>query len=116
LDLANPQYTSPISADGKIIYAHDGLTYFKANPDKFDVLVSAKFDEAGLMASEATYRRLLKLDELELEEGGAKKSEKLYHQTVGRYGPLKCATPAIADGLVYIRLNDKIACYDFRAK
>jgi hypothetical protein len=42
-------------------------------------------------------------------------AEKLCQSRIGRQGPLTCATPAIADGRMYIRLKNSLACYDLRA-
>lgn len=114
LDLASPQYTSLIAADGKVFYAYDGLTVFLATPGRFEPCVQAKFNEAGLMASDEQFRRLLNLDAIEREPNGLEKSTRIYNREVARHGPLKCATPAIADGRLYVRTNSALMCYDLR--
>ncbi len=115
LDLATPQYTSLIAADDKVIYALDGLLCFAAQPNEYNPLFVAKFDKTGLMADEATIRRKLKLDEVEAKENGLEESLKIYQREVGSQGPIACTSPAIADGRLYLRMRDKLACYDFRA-
>ncbi|QDU38369.1 outer membrane biogenesis protein BamB [Maioricimonas rarisocia] len=115
LDLASPQYTSLIAADGKVFYAHDGLTCFRATPDGFESLIEAKFDAEGRVATEEYFRDVLNLDEIEKEENGLEKSTRLYQKHVGRHGPLRCATPAISNGRMYVRTNDALVCYDLRA-
>jgi outer membrane protein assembly factor BamB len=114
LDLASPQFTSLIAADGKVFYAYDGLTAFRATPEGFEPFVQAKFNAAGLMASEDTHRALLNLDQIEKEENGLEKSMRIMDREVNRHGPHKCATPAIADGRLYLRMPEKIVCYDLR--
>lgn len=115
LDLATPQYTSLIAADGKVIYALDGLLCFAAQADEFKPLMIAKFGKDGLMADEAAFRRKLKLNEVEAKENGLEESLKIYQREVGNQGPIPCTSPAIADGRLYLRLRDKVACYDLRA-
>ncbi len=112
LDLTNPQYTSLVAVDGKVLYAYDGLLCFAANPQEYQPLVQAKFDRAGLIASEAFFRQKLGLDKLEKEAGGLEKSVKLFKQEVGDQGPLPCTSPAIVDGRLYLRLRNSLACYD----
>jgi len=77
-------------------------------------LIEAKFDDTGLMASEASFRKILGLAGLEKEKDGLRKAEKLYNAKIGRQGPLACASPAIADGRIFIRLRNGIACYDLQ--
>lgn len=115
LDLASPQYTSLIAADGKLFYAYDGLTGIRATPAGFDPFLQVRFNSAGLMATEPMLRRLLKLDELEQEPNGLERATKRYDQEVSRHGPLKCSTPAIADGRLFVRTNAALVCYDLRA-
>jgi len=114
LDLGRPQYTSLVAADSKVYYALEGLLCFEASPDRFKPLMEAKFDETGLMATEVALRRILELDRIEQEPDGRSKAEKLYNAKIGRQGPLNCASPAIADGRLFVRLKDGIACYDLR--
>jgi len=114
LDLGRPQYTSLVAADSKVFYALEGLLCFEASPDRFKPLIKAKFNETGLMATEAAFRKILKLDRIEQETNGRSKAEKLYNAQIGRQGPLLCASPAIADGRLFLRLKNGIACYDLR--
>lgn len=115
LDLASPQYTSLVAADDKVIYAYDGLICFAADPAEFRPLAEVKFNKAGLMATEDAHRKLLKLDEVEKKPNGLEESTKIYKREVGDQGPLPCASPAIVDGRLILRLRDRIACYDLRA-
>ena len=107
LDLSSPQYTSLVAADGKVIYAFDGLLCFAADATEYKPLFDVKFDRTGLMASEQLFRQRLKLDELEKQPQGQEKSVKLYRREVGQQGPLACASPALADGRIYLRLNTR---------
>ena len=114
LDLGRPQYTSLVAADSKVFYALEGILCFEASPEEFRPLIEAKFDDTGLMASEASFRKILGLAGLEKEKDGLRKAEKLYNAKIGRQGPLACASPAIADGRIFIRLRNGIACYDLQ--
>jgi outer membrane protein assembly factor BamB len=115
LDLNTPQYTSVVAADHKIIYAFDGVLIVAADPREYRPVIEAKIDRHTLLASEATFRRQLKLDALEKEPDGLEKSVKLYQREVGQHGPVPCTSPAIVDGKLYLRLREAIACYDLTA-
>ena len=41
-------------------------------------------------------------------------STKIFKREIGDQGPLACATPAVTDGRLYVRMRDKLACYDLR--
>lgn len=112
LDLGRPQYTSLIAADSKVYYALEGLLCFDATADEFRPHFNAKFDDTGVVATEAALRKLHGIDKLQ-DQGQA---EKLYQSKIGRRGPLVCASPAIADGRIFVRMQNGIACYDLRAK
>jgi outer membrane protein assembly factor BamB len=115
LDVANPQFSSPIAADCKVLYAYESLVCVRATPEGFTPLFDARFGEDGLMAGEETFRRLLKLDDLAVEPNGAEEAEKRLVRHLGRNAPLPCASPAIADGRIYLRMKNGVACYDLRA-
>ena len=115
LNLATPQYTSLVSADRKIFYAYEGLLAVAATPEKFIPLIDAKFNGDGLMASEATFRAKLNLAEIERQTDGLEKSLRLMQKETGRQGPLRTTSPAVADGRLYVRTKDALACYDLRA-
>ena len=114
LNYRQPQYSSLVAADGRVFYALEGLLCFNATPEKFQPLIDAKMDGSGLLAAEKFYRELLELDELEKQPGGLEKSQKLLQKKIGQHGPLQCASPALADGKIFIRLKNGIACYDLR--
>jgi len=116
LDLDRPRYTSPVAADGKVIYAFEGVVCFSANPERFTRLMKAKINKDGLLAEEAMFRKMLNLDALETTADGQAEAEKLWQKTFSGAGPLRCSTPAIANGRIYFRLKDRLACYDLRAK
>jgi outer membrane protein assembly factor BamB len=113
IDLGRPQYTSLVAADNKVFYALEGVLAFAAIPDEFTPIINAKVDADGLIASEATLRKLHGIDELEKQDQAA--AEKLYQSKIGHQGPVECATPAIADGRFYLRMKNAIACYDLAA-
>jgi outer membrane protein assembly factor BamB len=111
LDLGRPQYTSLVAADSKVYYALEGMLCFEATDSDFKPLIQGKIDLNGLLATEASHRTRLKLDALPQN-----KAEKEYQSQVGRHGPVACASPAIADGRMFVRLKNGIACYDLRSK
>ena len=111
LDLSQAQYSSPIAADGKVYYAYGTLTCLRATPAELQTLYVASFDESHLMGSEETFRRALNIDEV---AENSDEAEKLMQQHVGRHGTLKCTSPAISDGLLIVRMNNAIVCYDLR--
>ena len=115
LDLERPRYASPIAADGKVFYAFGNVICFSANSDKFQSLMNAKINGEGLMAQEATFRKMLGMDELETTADGQVEAEKLWRKTFNDAGPLTCSTPAIADGRIFFRFKNRLACYDLRA-
>lgn len=112
LEVDKPRYTSLVAADGKVYYAFGGLLGFAATPDEFRPLIVAKIDARGHLASETDFRRALKMDELEQTAEGQQQALKLWQEKIGRHGPLDCASPALADGKLYLRLKSRLACYD----
>jgi outer membrane protein assembly factor BamB len=114
LDLNRPRYTSLVAADEKVFYVFDGLLSIKATPEKFSPLISAKFDEEGRAHSEDYFRAALKMDELERTAEGQQRALEVWQENIGRHGPLDCASPAVVDGRMYIRLKSRLACYDLR--
>jgi outer membrane protein assembly factor BamB len=115
LDMNQPRYTSLIAADNKVIYAFDGVLCFSASPEEYEQLINAKVDDAGLMAEETTFRKLLNIDKLETTAAGQQEAERLWRQKFNNSGPLPCASPAMADGKLYVRLKNGLACYDLSA-
>ena len=114
LDAAKPQYTSLIAADNKIFYASKGVICFHATEEKYTPLYAGVFNKNGLMATETTFRTQLKLEELEKEKGGQLKALKKYQYNIGKYGVLQCASPAIAEGFLVLRMKNKIACFNLK--
>lgn len=116
LDISRPRYTSLVAADGKVIYAFDGLLCFAADPDQFTPLINAKIDANGLLAEVATFRKQMNIDQLETTAEGQQEAEQIWRKRFRNSGPLACTSPAIANGRIYLRLPNAIACYDLRAK
>ncbi|MEX2213696.1 MAG: PQQ-binding-like beta-propeller repeat protein [Phycisphaeraceae bacterium] len=108
----DPRYTSLIAADGKVLYACEGLLWFAAEPAKFTPLLDLKMDDTGVIATADVHRKRLNLDELKAQPDGEKKAEQLYRSKVERQGPLKCSSPAIVDGRLIVRLKDGLVCYE----
>jgi outer membrane protein assembly factor BamB len=115
LDIGNPRYTSLVAADDKLIYAFEGVLCFAADSEDYRQLMNAKIDATGLMAEESAFRAKLKMDELQKTAEGQKEAERIWREAFNNAGPLPCASPAIADGRIYMRLKNGLACYDLRA-
>lgn len=115
MNVSSPQYTSPIGADGKIIYARGGILCASADADEFRLLLEGQFDRQGWVASRDAHRRALDLEKVEREEGQTRAAQ-VWQREVESQGPLECATPAIADGRLVVRLRNGLACYDLRAE
>ena len=109
LKMSNPRYTSLVGADGKVFYAWQGLLGFAADPSGFKPLFQGQMANDGLLATEDTHRRLLKLDGLD-----NKKAESIYKKNVGGGAPETCTSPALADGKIYFRTRNGVVCYDLR--
>jgi outer membrane protein assembly factor BamB len=114
LQASNPRYTSLIAAGDQVFFGWEGLLSIKADGDDFQQLYDAKVDSDGILIATDDLRAKLKLSELEAEEDGLSKSEKLWQQRAIRSGPLACATPAVSDGHMVIRLRDAVVCFDLR--
>lgn len=108
LDIAQPRYTSPIATGDHVLYTHEGLFLFAASAEPEPVL-GALIGEEGRIASEAWFRERLATDASDPKTGAA-----AWDAAVTRHGPLDCASPAFADGHLYLRLKQGLACYDLR--
>lgn len=114
LRTSNPRYTSLIAAGDQLFFGWEGLLSIDADGDDFQLLYDAKVDSDGFLIESDDLRAKLNLRELEAEDDGLAKSEKVWQQRAIRSGPLACATPAISDGYMVIRLRDAVVCFDLR--
>ncbi|MCA9173194.1 MAG: PQQ-like beta-propeller repeat protein [Planctomycetales bacterium] len=114
MEMSNPQYTSLVGADHKLMYTYDGLLMFAATPERFELLAQAKIDKDGLLAEESVYRKLAGMDELEKTPEGRKEALQKWQKMFRGNGPLACSSPAVAGGRLYLRLEDGVACYDLK--
>ncbi len=114
LKLGNPRYTSLVAADDKVFYAFEGMLIFRAGAERYEQVVQANIDRGGTIASEKQFRSILGMAELEKTAEGQKQADRLWRTRFKNSGPLACATPAIVDGRIYLRLKNGMACYDLR--
>lgn len=112
LDFRDPRYTSLVAGDDTVFYALEGLLAFSATADRFTPVWQGKLDNAGLLADEPTFRRLLDADRLESTAEGQKQFERLWRQKFSGGGPLACTTPALAGGRLYLRTSSGVVCLD----
>ncbi|MFT7513707.1 MAG: outer membrane protein assembly factor BamB [Candidatus Omnitrophota bacterium] len=110
LRLAKPRYTSLAIADGKIYYPWEGLLCLRAGNDSYAPLFEGKFNTDGLLATREHHWAALKLNEREEAKARAE-----YAKQVEQQGPVNCTNAAIADGKIYLRMKNHLACYDLRA-
>jgi len=115
LDLSGPRYTSLVAADGKVFYAFDGVLGFAASPDQCRLLINGRVNDQGLLADEAVMRELLGIDRLEETPEGQQEARRVWRSKVDNFGPLQCASPAIADGKLFLRTQRGLAVYDLKA-
>jgi len=116
LDLSRPRYTSPVACGDQVFYTFDSVLCFAATPEKYTPQYTAKVGPEGLLATEDSFRKQLKLDELERTAEGQKESEKLQRDTFDGTKPLACASPAIDGGRLILRLKDRVVCYDLQRR
>jgi len=115
LDMAGPRYSSLAAADGKVFYAFDSVLCFRATAEGFRPLMTARIDDQGVLADESAFRAMLDLDALEKTAEGQKESQRIWRKKFGDSGPLPCASPAIADGKLFLRTKQGLACFDLTA-
>ena len=114
LDLHSPQYTSLVAADGKLVYAYESLICWEADPDEFQLLYDGRFGKSHELATLDQFRSQIKAANAEAAAATEDEIEQQLTELLGN-PPLGCASPAIADGRVYLRLRDCVACFDLRA-
>jgi outer membrane protein assembly factor BamB len=117
LDMNQPRYTSPIAADGQVLYTFDRLLAFAASPEEFKLLYNGRIDRQGRCAEEASLREAFKVAAtLDGNDRDQKTPEQRWRQEIDQAGPIGCTSPAIADGRLYLRLKQGVICYDLRKK
>ena len=115
LDLQNPQYTSLAAADGKIFYTYGCVLCFAADSSEFKPLFDGRIDRDGRLAEIATFQKLAGLDQAGADANQREQAERKLQQRLNGQGPLECASPALDDGRLYVRLPRGVACFDLRA-
>ncbi|MCA8983621.1 MAG: PQQ-like beta-propeller repeat protein [Planctomycetaceae bacterium] len=116
LEMENPQYGSPVAGGNLGFYAYDGLVIFQLRADRYQPVIEGLIDSRNLLAPATRFREQFQLDDNSLDAEGRKAALRKYQQEVGRHGPLKCASPAFANGFLYLRLRDSLVCYDLRGE
>ena len=114
LKVSNPRYTSPIVVGDQLLYAWEGVIAMDAAGDRAETLYHARIDSDGQLIGTEQLRQRLELDQLERTQDGLAEAERLWQREAIRSGPLACATPAFADGLLVVRLRNGLVCYDLR--
>ena len=121
LDLANPRYTSPAAfvtvgepgasapgVKGVGLYCFGRLLAFDLTGEGFRPRFDLAAGPGGGLKTENRWR-----DELNIPAGAEGVRE--FDRQVARRGLLPCASPALANGRAYVRLEDGLACYDLTA-
>ncbi|MCG6154471.1 PQQ-binding-like beta-propeller repeat protein [Rubinisphaera margarita] len=115
LDMESPQWGSPIAAGNAGFYAYDGILAFSLKTEDYEQIFDAQIDRTYRLVPTAELRARFQMDATDIDAETRKEGLKKYQQEIGKHGPLRCATPAFADGFLYLRLKDGLACYDLRA-
>ncbi|QDT14866.1 PQQ-binding-like beta-propeller repeat protein [Alienimonas californiensis] len=110
LDLAKPRYTSPaavVTGDGGVgLYTFGRLLAFDLTAEEFRPRYDLSVGPEGLAKTEDQWR-----EELNVSPGDPEGVAK-YDRVITRAGLLDCASPAVAEGRVYLRLRNHLVCYD----
>ena len=117
LDLSNPRYTSPVAIEdptrgdtaggGVGLYTFGRLLAFDLTDEEFRPRFDLAVGPGGAAKTEDRWREDLNIDRADLGR---------FEKEVDRVGLLPCASPAVADGRLFVRLNDGLACYDLAAE
>ena len=110
LDLAQSQYSSPIAIGSMGVFADQGLWLADCTANNNPLLVEARFGEGGFMATPQFHRDRLRIDALAKADAAA--AEQLWQREITQRGAVECASPAFANGRLFIRLKSGLACYE----
>lgn len=116
LPVARPRYTSLVAGDDQVFYAWGGVYALAANAQRDPLLYEAKINAEGVLFPADALEQIVRDQLAKSGDDSAEAFEKLWERQVERRGPLACATPALVDGCLIVRLRDKIACYNLRAE
>lgn len=108
----DPRYTSPVVAGTSMVFAVEGVLCLAVDAAGPKTLFDACMLADGRLVPRADVRKRLGLDELERSPGGQQQAAALWHKEVVGSGPLRCVTPAVADGMLFLRTSNRIVCYD----
>ncbi len=114
MKISNPRYTSLIAAGDQVFYGWEGLLSFDAEGSEYHQLYNAEIDAESMLIGSDDLRKKLRLDQLQSDSDGLAKSEKIWQDNAVKSGPLGCATPALSEGRIVIRLRNGLVCYDLR--
>ena len=112
LDLSNPRYTSPVAVvqgtvtgeegDAVGLYTFGRLLMFDLTAEEFRPRFDLAVGPGGAAKTEDRWREELTIDRGDLGR---------FDKEVTRRGLLPCASPAVSDGRLFVRLNDGLVCY-----
>lgn len=114
LDMPRPRYTSIVGSEDFLLYAFDGLLAFSAESEGWRLWFDAKIDRESRIATAESIRNRLSLAELESTTDGVAQAKRIWRREVEQAGPLPCCTPVLDQGMLFIRLRDRLAVYDLR--
>ncbi len=114
LDLAKPRYTSPAAllsagsndGGGVGLYTFGRLLAFDLTGEEYRPRFDLSVGPDGLAKTEDRWREELAIP------AGTPEGVARFDKEVTRVGLLDCASPAVAGGRVYVRLRNRLACYD----
>lgn len=112
LQATDPRYTSPVLADGKVFFAAEGVLCLRAAGDRPEVVFDGCMLGDGRLVSRAAARSRLNMAMLEETAEGRQRAEQAWHKEVVGAGPMRCVTPALSDGRLYLRTSNRLVCHD----
>jgi outer membrane protein assembly factor BamB len=116
LKVSNPRYTSLVVCGNQVFYGWEGLLAVDAQSDDYKVHYDAEITRDGRLIAGDDLRRELGLAGKEAEAKGLEAVEKSWQENAIKSGPLNCASPAVSDGKIVIRLRESIVCYELTDK
>jgi outer membrane protein assembly factor BamB len=114
IDATDSRYTSPLAAAGKIFFAAEGLLCLAADGRQLQSVFDGCILADQRLVSKAEARDRLGIEALEQQSDSAHRIQELWQKEVIGPGPLRCVTPALVAGKLFLRTNARVVCYDLK--
>ena len=114
IDATDSRYTSPLAAAGKILFAAEGLLCLAADGRQPQAVFDACILADQRLVTKAEARQRLGIETLEQQADGVRKTQEIWQKEVIGSGPLRCVTPALVEGRLFLRTHARVVCYDLK--